>query len=330
MDAIRVSGLVKEFGHKRVLDSVDLRVGMGEVYGLVGCNGAGKSTLMKILAGLVLPTTGEVEILGERQRPGCTSGRLGALVESPGVYPGLTCLDNVMVRALALGVPRAREASAKALGAVGLAPAAGRRAKACSLGMRQRLGLALVLVGSPDLLVLDEPFNGLDPEAVRELRATIMGLVRDRSVTVFLSSHVLDQLGRMATGYGVIRDGRIVRQMSAAEVEAECSDYLSIRSAEPQAALARLEDAFPQASFSVMPDDAIRVGGGVTAERAGRVLAQAGIAVSEMFVKKRDVEELFVGLMGDGRSLPAAGVASRSQGTEAEGPCGSRRGGDGR
>jgi ABC-2 type transport system ATP-binding protein len=330
MDAIRVSGLVKEFGSRRVLDGVDLRVGVGEVYGLVGRNGAGKSTLMKILAGMVLPTAGEVEMLGERQEPGCTSGRLGALVESPGVYPGLTCLDNVMVRALALGVPRAREASAKALDTVGLAAAAGKRAKACSLGMRQRLGLALALVGSPDLLVLDEPFNGLDPEATLELRTTIMALVRDRSVTVVLSSHVLDQLGRMATGYGVIRDGRIVRQMNAAEVEAECSDYLSIRSAEPQIALARLEEAFPQASFSAMPDDAIRVGGGVTAEQAGGVLARAGVAVSEMFVKRRDVEEFFVGLMGDGRPSPTAGVASRAQRTGAEGTCGSCRRGDGR
>ena len=299
MDAIRTSNLTKAYGAKRAVDGVSLTVGAGEIYGFVGRNGAGKSTLMKMLAGLVLPTAGEVEILGERQAPGQTSRRLGALIESPGIHPGLTGLDNVMVRALALGVPNARGASLDALETVGLAYVAKKRAKTYSLGMKQRLGLALALVGSPDLLLLDEPFNGLDPQAVREVRTTIMTLARVRSLTVFVSSHVLDQLERMVTRYGVVRDGRLVREMTAAEVDAECADYLSVRAADPQLALARLEDAFPHARFSIMPDDAIRAEGGVAAEEAGEALAQAGIAVTELFVHERDIEELFVGLMGD-------------------------------
>ena len=326
MDAIRTSNLTKAYGAKRAVDGVSLTVGAGEIYGFVGRNGAGKSTLMKMLAGLVRPTAGEIEILGERQAPGCTSRRLGALIESPGIYPGLTGLDNVMVRALALGVPRARAASMEALEIVGLAAVAKKRAKTYSLGMKQRLGLAIALVGSPDLLLLDEPFNGLDPQAVREVRTTIMNLARVRSLTVFVSSHVLDQLERMVTCYGVIRDGRLVREMTAAEVDAECADYLSVRAVEPQLALARLEDAFPTARFSLLPDDAIRAEGGVTAEAAGAALAQAGIAVTELFVHERDIEELFVELMGADPSIPAPDAAAWSQTAGADAP----RGYDGR
>lgn len=231
-----------------------------------------------------------------------------------------------MVRALALGVPRAKAASMEALEIVGLASVAKKRAKTYSLGMKQRLGLAIALVGSPDLLLLDEPFNGLDPQAVREVRTTIMNLARARSLTVFVSSHVLDQLERMVTCYGVIRDGRLVREMTAAEVDAECADYLSVRAAEPQLALARLSDAFPAACFSLMPDDAIRAEGGVTAEAAGAALSQAGIAVTELYVHERDIEELFVELMGADLSIPAPDAAAWSQAAGAEPP----RGYDGR
>ncbi len=298
---IRTSGLTKAYGAKRAVDGVNLRVGAGEIYGFVGRNGAGKSTVMKMLAGLVLPTAGEIEILGERQMPGSTSRQLGALIENPGIYPGLSGLDNVMVRALALGVPKARAASMNALEIVGLASVAKKRVKTYSLGMKQRLGLALALVGSPDLLLLDEPFNGLDPQAVREVRTAIMTLARVRSLTVFVSSHVLDQLERMVTRYGVIRDGRLVCEMSAADVDVECADYLLIRAASPQLALAKLQDSFPDARFSVMEDDAIRAEGEVSAEDAGRALAEAGIPITELFVHERDIEELFVGLMGGGQ-----------------------------
>lgn len=313
MDAIRTSGLVKRYGGKCAVDDVSLTVKCGEIYGFVGRNGAGKSTLMKMLAGLELPTEGEIELLGERQAPGCTSRRLGALIENPGIYPGLSGFDNVMVRAISLGVPDAKAATHEVLEIVGLGAVGKKRAKTYSLGMKQRLGLALALVGSPDLLLLDEPFNGLDPQAVREIRMTIMRLARVRSITVFISSHVLDQLERMVTRYGVIRDGRLVREMTAEEVDAECADYLSIRTAEPELALAKLQDAFPQAVFSLQPDNTLRAEGGVSAEDAGRALAQAGIAVTELFVHERDMEELFVGLMGADPSAPDPRSAAWSQ-----------------
>lgn len=327
MEAIKTVGLSKLYGKKRAVDNLSFTIGSGEIYGFVGRNGAGKSTVMKMLAGLILPSSGEIEILGEKMAPGCTSRRLGALIENPGIHLGLSGLDNTMVRALALGVPNAKAMSLDVLRIVGLESVARKRAKTYSLGMKQRLGLALALVGSPDLLLLDEPFNGLDPQAVRELRTTIIDLAQMRNITVFISSHVLDQLERMVTRYGVIRDGVLVREMTAEEVDAECADYLSIRVAEPQVALAKLQDAFPQAKFAILPDNSIRADitskqttcstngqtrshGKLDPNQVGYVLSQAGIPVTELYIHERDIEELFVGLMGADSSIPGSvGVA---------------------
>lgn len=327
MEAIKTVGLSKLYGKKRAVDNLSFTIGSGEIYGFVGHNGAGKSTVMKMLAGLILPSSGEIEILGEKMAPGCTSRRLGALIENPGIHLGLSGLDNTMVRALALGVPNAKAMSLDVLRIVGLENVARKRAKTYSLGMKQRLGLALALVGSPDLLLLDEPFNGLDPQAVRELRTTIIDLAQMRNITVFISSHVLDQLERMVTRYGVIRDGVLVREMTAEEVDAECADYLSIRVAEPQVALAKLQDAFPQAKFAILPDNSIRADitskqttcstngqtrshGNLDPNQVGYVLSQAGIPVTELYIHERDIEELFVGLMGADSSIPGSvGVA---------------------
>lgn len=329
MNAIKTVGLSKTYGKKRAVDNLSFTLKQGEIYGFVGSNGAGKSTVMKMLAGLILPTSGEIEILGERMKPGCTSRRLGALIENPGIHLGLTGLDNVMVRALALGVPNPKAISLNALDIVGLSDVAKKRAKTYSLGMKQRLGLALALVGSPDLLLLDEPFNGLDPQAVRELRTTIVELAQRRNITVFISSHVLDQLERMVTRYGVIRDGVLVREMTAEEVDQECADYLSVRVTESQLALAKLQDTFPEIRFSVLPDNTIRAEGAFDAQQIGYVLTDAGIPVMELHVHERDIEELFVELMGTDSFIPVPGAAW-SQTAGVEPPLGHNEKGGGR
>lgn len=291
MNAIETVGLTKAFGEKHAVDALDLTVKRGEIYGFVGRNGAGKSTVMKMLAGLVLPTSGEIALLGEHQKPGCTSRRMGALIEEPGVLRSLTGLENVACRAMSLGVVDAERVAAETLQEVGLADAAHKRVKSYSLGMKQRLGLALALVGSPDLLLLDEPFNGLDPQGVRSVRDLIVSLARDRGVTVLISSHVLDQLERMVTRYGVVREGRLVKELSAEEVEQACADHVLIRCTAPQFAL-------PEGRSVMLEDDAIRAQG-IASEEAGRALAGAGIVISELSVSHRDIEELFIGLMGE-------------------------------
>ena len=312
MNVIETAGLTKTYGSRRAVDNLDLTVRRGEIYGFVGRNGAGKSTVMKMIAGLELPTSGEVSLFGERQAPGVTSRRLGALIENPGIIPDLSGFDNVMCRAIALGVADPSHASAEALAMVGLADAAKKRAKSYSLGMKQRLGLALALVGSPDVLLLDEPFNGLDPQGVRSMRDLIASLSRDRAITVFVSSHVLDQLERMVTRYGVLREGRLVKELSAEEVEHACADYVRIRCAAPQFALAALQEACPEGRFVAMADDSIRAFG-IEPEQAGQALFSAGIAVGELSVQGRDIEELFIGLMGE-QDAPESGARAAKGG----------------
>lgn len=312
MNVIETAGLTKTYGSRRAVDNLDLTVRRGEIYGFVGRNGAGKSTVMKMIAGLELPTSGEVSLFGERQAPGVTSRRLGALIENPGIIPDLSGFDNVMCRAIALGVADPSHASAEALAMVGLADAAKKRAKSYSLGTKQRLGLALALVGSPDVLLLDEPFNGLDPQGVRSMRDLIASLSRDRAITVFVSSHVLDQLERIVTRYGVLREGRLVKELSAEEVEHACADYVRIRCAAPQFALAALQEACPEGRFVAMADDSIRAFG-IEPEQAGRALFSAGIAVGELSVQGRDIEELFIGLMGE-QDAPESGARAAKGG----------------
>ena len=207
----------------------------------------------------------------------------------------------VMVRALAQGLPDPKASVAEAMEAVGLREAARDRAKDYSLGMKQRLGLALALIGRPDVLLLDEPFNGLDPEGVRLVRRLLENLATQRECAVLVSSHVLDQLERLVDRYGILREGRLVAQMTAEEVEEACRDYLCVETPEAPRALAVLESAFPDASFTMMPHDAIRLSG-VDASEVGRVLLAAEMPVSGLYTHARDIEDYFIGLMG-GTSL---------------------------
>ncbi len=298
MNVIETNGLSKAFGSKMAVDQFDMHVGQGDIYGFVGRNGAGKSTVMRMLAGLVAPTDGEVREFGMQPREASASRRIGALIESPGLYGSMSATDNLMMKALALGLADPKDKVRDLLDLTGLGSVGSKATKNFSMGMKQRLGLALALLGSPDLLLLDEPLNGLDPEGAREIRRLIMRLNDERGITVVVSSHVLEQLGKMATRYGVIREGRMVREMSAAEVDQECSDFLQLEAANPTLALAVLQERFAGLRFQSMPDGAIRVFGGADAGAVGAALNEQGIAVRGLYAHRRDLEEFFVEMMG--------------------------------
>ena len=298
MNVIETNGLSKAFGSKMAVDQFDMHVGQGDIYGFVGRNGAGKSTVMRMLAGLAAPTGGEVRVFGMQPREASASRRIGALIESPGLYGSMSATDNLMMKALALGLADPKDKVRDLLDLTGLGSVGSKATKNFSMGMKQRLGLALALLGSPDLLLLDEPLNGLDPEGAREIRRLIMRLNDERGITVVVSSHVLEQLGKMATRYGVIREGRMVREMSAAEVDQECSDFLQLEAANPTLALAVLQERFAGLRFQSMPDGAIRVFGGADAGAVGATLNEQGIAVQGLYAHKRDLEEFFVEMMG--------------------------------
>lgn len=328
MNVVQTRSLTKSYGAKRAVDNLDMRVAAGEIYGFVGKNGAGKSTAMKMMAGLVRPTSGEIELFGgtrgaaDGARAACNSqqgfSRIGALIEDPGILPTFSAFENLMCKAIAVGVVRPEAHCRELLELVGLADTGNLRVKKFSLGMKQRLGLALALVGGPDLLLLDEPFNGLDPEATRAMRGALVQINRERGVTMVISSHVLDQLDRMATSFGVICSGRMVRELSVDDLHRECGSSIRVKTADPARSLAVLEERLPTATLRAEPDGAILVSGnarhatasfGVAAgdpeasgapstEQVSRILAEAGLLVLELTRIERDIEEFFVELMG--------------------------------
>ncbi len=222
------------------------------------------------------------------------------LIEQPGLLPNLTAYQNLQAKALAWGIVDGPARCEEVLRLVGLSGAGKQKVRGFSLGMRQRLGLALALLGNPDVLLLDEPFNGLDPEATRAMRNLIVRLAQTFGMTVVISSHVLDQLDRMATRYGVIANGRMVREMSAEEVAAECGGSLRVRTADSPRALAVLEEAYPAAAFRAEPGGTIVVSGDYDAEAVARTLSGAGQVVLEFSQDHRDIEDYFVELMEGG------------------------------
>ena len=317
MNVIETRSLTKVYGHGRnrkvAVDRLDMHVAAGDIYGFVGKNGAGKSTTMKMIAGLVTPTSGEIELFGESSSETGTSGasthrrpslfsaeysRIGALIEEPGVLPGLSAYDNLMAKALAIGVVRAKEQCRDLLNLVGLTDTGTKKVKGFSLGMKQRLGLALALLGGPDPLLLDEPLNGLDPEATRAMRNTLVQLNRERGITIVISSHVLDQLNRVATRFGVVRAGTLVKEFTEDELHAACGSSIRVRTADTARALAILEERMTGATFRAEPDGTVLVSGAASVEDVSRILHESGQAVLELSVLERDIEDYFVELMG--------------------------------
>lgn len=328
MNVVQTRSLTKSYGAKRAVDNLDMRVAAGEIYGFVGKNGAGKSTAMKMMAGLVRPTSGEIELFGVTRGVADVAqatrnsqqdfSRIGALIEDPGILPTFSALENLMCKAIAVGVVRPEAHCRELLELVGLADTGNLRVKKLSLGMKQRLGLALALVGGPDLLLLDEPFNGLDPEATRDMRGALVQINRERGVTMVISSHVLDQLDRMATRFGVICSGRMVRELSVDELHRECGSSIRVKTTDPARSLAVLEEHLPTATLRAEPDGTVLVSGNArhatasfggaagdpeasgmpSTEQVSRILAEARLLVLELTRIERDIEEFFVELMG--------------------------------
>ena len=221
---LETHALTKTYKRFTALDGLTMRIPKGAIYGFVGRNGAGKTTLIRLMCGLQTPTSGSYSLYGT---PYDTAGiarsrvRMGAVVETPSIYLDMTAADNIREQYRVLGVP-SDEGIAELLTLVGLNDTGKKAAKHFSLGMRQRLGIAIALAGNPDFLVLDEPINGLDPQGIVEMRELILKLNRERAITVLISSHILDELSRLATHYGFIDGGRMIREMSAEEVEMRC------------------------------------------------------------------------------------------------------------
>ncbi len=298
MAVIQTMGLSKRYRDRWAVDHLDLRVEQGDIYGFIGQNGAGKSTTLKLLCGLARPTRGEALIFGKPVRDSVARRRVGVLIEQPGLYPDLSGRENLRLYAALLGLDSPERQVDGILETVGLAPGEKKPVKHCSMGMKQRLGMALALLGGPDLLLLDEPINGLDPEGIREIRELLLRLNRERGLTILVSSHILGELSKIATRYGIIQEGRLVEQITAAELEQKCADYLRLKADQPRKAAALLEQELHLTRWEMRPEGEIRIYEAVDARAVGQTLAQAGVAVEEMGLHRQDLEGYFLERMG--------------------------------
>ena len=298
MAVIQTTDLSKRYKDRWAVDHLDLRVEQGDIYGFIGQNGAGKSTTLKLLCGLARPTQGEALIFGKPVRDSVARRRVGALIEQPGLYPDLSGRENLRLCAALLGLDSPERQVEDILKTVGLPPREKKPVRHYSMGMKQRLGVALALLGGPDLLLLDEPINGLDPEGIREMRELLLRLNRERGLTILVSSHILGELSKIATRYGIIQEGRMVEQITAAELEQKCTDYLHLRADQPQKAAVLLERELQLTRWEMRPEGEIRIYEAVDAKAVGQALTQAGIAIEELGLHRQDLEGYFLERMG--------------------------------
>ena len=226
---IQTQKLCKQYGKFKALNDLTLNVPKGSIYGMVGRNGAGKTTLIRIITGLNNPSSGEFTLFGVKSNDSKlleVRRKMGAVVETPSLHPNMTARDNLIQQTKALGI--SDEKIDDVLKLVGLADTGNKKAKNFSLGMRQRLGIAFSLVGDPDFLVLDEPINGLDPQGIMEVREMLIKLNKEKGITILISSHILDELSRLATHYGFIERGRVIKEMSAEELDKTCRTSIHV------------------------------------------------------------------------------------------------------
>lgn len=222
---VQTNNLTKQYGQHKAVNNVNLSVRKGEIYGLIGRNGAGKTTILRLISGLAKPTNGSISLFGQNSRDSIYMQKhIGLLIETPGIYPDMSARDNVKLKCMAIGVSN-NSYIAELLKNVGLSAVDKKKVKCFSVGMKQRLGIALALVGNPELVILDEPTNGLDPQGIAEIREIILQLNTDKNITFIISSHILGELSKIATCYGIIEKGELKRQFLKTELTEDLEEY---------------------------------------------------------------------------------------------------------
>lgn len=297
--------LTKYYHDFCALNKVNISVKRGEIYGLVGDNGAGKSTFLKLLAGQIFATEGEMKLFGQHESgklPGMRR-RMGVLIEQAGFYPQLSVEKNLEYYRIQKGVP-GKGAVAEVLEMTGLTAARNKKGKALSLGMKQRLGLAIALIGVPEFLILDEPINGLDPSGIIEMRELLLKLNREKNITILLSSHILSEMEQIATMYGFLQNGTLLEQISAEQLMKKCADYVEIRVSDAEKYTVLLEQKAGHGEYQILPDGRIHILNAVLpVEEYSRLANEAGLYVSELTKCRQSLEEYYVNLKKGGAAV---------------------------
>ncbi|MBO7451971.1 MAG: ATP-binding cassette domain-containing protein [Clostridiales bacterium] len=289
---LKATGLCKNYGSRPVLKDVNLTINKGDIYGLVGRNGAGKTTIMRILTGLQVPTRGNVEYGYERKRLGST----GALVELPSIYANKSAEDNLKFQYMNLGL-KIDDSIGDILKLVGLQDTGSKKAGKFSLGMRQRLGIAIAMVGDPEVLVLDEPINGLDPQGIIEVRDLLLKLNREKGITIIISSHILSELAKLATRFGFIEDGKMIRECTAYDIEHAGEKLMIIKSNKPEEYNALL-NANGFKSETVSNPDRVTIHGEADIIDIAMIAKNAQITITDLRTVETNLEDFYVDVVG--------------------------------
>lgn len=296
---LQTNNLCKSYKGFKALDNLSLNVPRGSIYGFIGRNGAGKTTLIRIICGLQHPSRGDFTLYGRKNTDyeiGKSRRRLGSVVETPSVYLDMSAKENMKAQYLTLGLP-SFEGLDEILSLVGLSDTGEKKVKNFSLGMKQRLGLGIALCGNPDFLVLDEPINGLDPEGIVEIRELILELNKERGITVLISSHILDELSRLATFYGFINKGHLVKEMSAKELEESCRKSIQVEVSDIKA-LARMLDK-EGLEYKILSETEALIYSQVVVTDFVNKLSMENCVVNKIYEKDESLESFYMNLVGE-------------------------------
>lgn len=299
MNAIEIRDLDKNFGQKKALKGLNMTVPKGAIYGFIGENGSGKSTTEKIICGLIHEDSGSIKLFDKEHTNADVRAKIGVLIEAPGCFPNYSVWNNMMLQAANLDIKNPEQEVVKALKMVRMEGAASNKYKNCSLGMKQRIGIAMALLGKPALLVLDEPINGLDADGMRIIREVLVNVTKNYGCTVLVSSHILGELEKIATHYGIIRNGKMIAEMTAEQLEANCRTYVALKTNDISSTKAILSKRYNRVETD--ENGYIRVYDRTTPEEIVIYLYQHRIIVSEIKTDKIGLEEYYIDLMKEDR-----------------------------
>ena len=294
MNAIEIRDLSKSFRSMYAVDHLSMTVPQGAIYGFIGENGSGKSTTMKLICGHLVPDGGEIRLFGKDYTDPGVRVRVGALIENAGCFPGASVYQNLMMQCINLGIENADEEIRRVLGIVRMEEHASLKFKKCSLGMKQRIGIAMALLGDPALLILDEPINGLDTDGMRIMREILTDITQKYGCTVLISSHILGELEKIATHYGIIREGKMVSELSAEEMDARAQVFVSLKTKDTEGARRVLEASFDSVRTE---GECLRVYDVEDTAAVVDVLMKNGHVPQEIRKNKIGLEEYYVELM---------------------------------
>ncbi|MDE7361787.1 MAG: ATP-binding cassette domain-containing protein [Oscillospiraceae bacterium] len=297
MNAIEINNLTNNFGQKQALKGLNMTVPVGSIYGFIGENGSGKSTTEKIICGLIRLSGGSVKLFGKDYTDADVRAKIGVLIEAPGCFQNYSVWNNMLLQAANLSIKNPEQEVVKVLKTVRMEGAASNKYKNCSLGMKQRVGIAMALLGNPTLLVLDEPINGLDADGMRIMRDVLLDVTKNHGCTVVISSHILGELEKIATHYGIVRGGKMIREMTAKELDESCRTYVALQTKEMSKAKAQLACKYSR----VEEDESgyIRVYDAEKPEDIVTYLYEKDILVSEIKTAKIGLEEYYIDLMNE-------------------------------